>query len=74
MLTLPAQYRRSGRLGRDVIAREWPELLDWPINEPIGVARLLLAAKRAIHRGKVALRDPQAALARLRRVMLGPLP
>lgn len=74
MLTLPAQYRRSGRLGRDVIAREWPELLEWPINQPMGAARLLLAAKRAIQRGKIALRDPQSVLARLRRGTLGHLP
>ena len=53
LLTLPVSYRRSGHLPLDVISREWPDLLAWPINEPIGSIRLLLAAKIAIR--KVAL-------------------
>ncbi len=63
MLTLPAPYRRAGRMARDVIAREWPELLEWPINEPIGATRLLFEAKRALHRTRQALR----------RIAVGPL-
>ncbi len=62
MLTLPAPYRRSGRLSRDIVAREWPELLDWPINQPIGAMRLVLPAKRAIQKAKRALRRPRFAL------------
>lgn len=61
MLTLPVAYRRAGRLARDIIAREWPALLDWPINEPIGATRLVLAAQRALHRGKKALRRTRSA-------------
>jgi hypothetical protein len=53
MLALPGAYRRSGQLPRDVITREWPDLLAWPVNEPIGATRLLLAANRAIRKGKV---------------------
>ncbi len=56
MLTLPLSYRRSGRLGWDIIEREWPELLEWPINQPIGVTRLVLAARKAIRLGKRAWR------------------
>lgn len=74
MLTLPVSYRRSGRLARDIIAREWPELLAWPINEPIGTMRLMMAARRAIYGGKAALRSPRLALARLRRSSVGLLP
>ncbi len=71
MLALPVAYRRSGHLPRDIIAREWPELLGWPINQPIGSTRLLLGAKRAIHKGKVALRHPYLALGWLRRLTFG---
>ena len=47
MLTLPTPYRRSGALMRDVIFREWPELLEWPFNKPVGFLHVLLAARRA---------------------------
>jgi hypothetical protein len=66
MLTLPSFYRRSGQLARDVIAREWPELLGWPINEPIGATRLMVAIRGALHRGKTALRRGQGVLRRRR--------
>lgn len=56
MLTLPLCYRRSGRLGRDIIEREWPELFEWPINQPIGATRFMLAARKAIRMGKRAWR------------------
>jgi hypothetical protein len=71
MLTLPASYRRSGQMPRDIIAREWPELLRWPVNEPIGFTRLLLRARKAVQKGRIALRHPDLALAWLRRVTLG---
>ena len=57
MLTLPLSYRQSGRLARDIIEREWPELLEWPINQPIGATRLVLAARKAIRMGKRAWRS-----------------
>jgi hypothetical protein len=56
MLTLPADYRRSGVLARDIIEREWPALLEWPINQPTGTARLLFGVKRAISKGVRVLR------------------
>jgi hypothetical protein len=59
MLTLPAEYRRSGRLPRDIIAREWPALLEWPINQPSGATRLLFGVKRAISKGARLLRHPE---------------
>lgn len=31
---LPEEYKRSGRLNEDIIARTWPELLRYPINAP----------------------------------------
>jgi hypothetical protein len=47
MLTLPTPYRRSGALMKDVISREWSELLEWPFNKPVGFLHVLLAARRA---------------------------
>lgn len=73
MLTLPAAYRRSGCLPQDIIAREWPELRDWPINQPIGSIRLLLPVKRAIRKGAMALRHPKLFLAWVRSKAHGPL-
>jgi len=60
ILRLPASYRRSGRLQRDVIAREWPELLAWPFNRPVGLGQRILRAKRTVRRriGQI-LRDPR---------------
>jgi hypothetical protein len=65
MLGLPGSYRRSGNLPRDIIAREWPELLEWPINRPIGATRMLFRMKRAIRRAALTWRDPAAAVAKL---------
>jgi hypothetical protein len=66
MLSLPASYRRSGRLPHDIIAREWPALLEWPINRPIGATRLLFKMKKAIRKATLAWREPASALGRLR--------
>lgn len=46
MITLPVQYRLAGTLMKDVITREWPELLAWPFNEPDGWKKVVLAASR----------------------------
>jgi len=55
MLSLPADYRRAGRLSKDLIRLKWPELLEFPFNEPLGLLKLerkarncLAVAKRAI--------------------------
>jgi hypothetical protein len=55
MLSLPADYRREGRLSKDLIRLKWPELLEFPFNEPLGLLKLerkarnwLAVAKRAI--------------------------
>ncbi len=50
MLALPVSYRRSGNLQRDIIAREWPELLAWPFNQESGLRRVLGKAKRVSRR------------------------
>jgi hypothetical protein len=36
-LRLPVDYRIPMRLHHDVIAAEWPELLDFPFNEEFGL-------------------------------------
>lgn len=46
MLRLPEAYRRAGTLPKDIIRREWPELLDWPVNEPMGLVRWLFAIRQ----------------------------
>jgi hypothetical protein len=65
MLTLPTQYRRSGALARDVINREWPELLAWPFNEPIGFMHVSLAAYRTRALVSKAMRNPPWAMKRI---------
>jgi len=50
MITLPADYRLSGTLMKDVINAEWPELLAWPFNKPVGVSKILLGARRTQQR------------------------
>ena len=45
MLSLPAEYRRNMMLEEDLIGREWPELLDFPFNWPMGLRRYAYAAK-----------------------------
>ena len=55
MLSLPGDYRREGRLSKDLIRLKWPELLEFPFNEPLGLLKLerkarncLAVAKRAV--------------------------
>jgi hypothetical protein len=46
MLSLPADYRRRLAFERDVITGEWPELLDYPFNWPMGVRRCVFFVSR----------------------------
>ncbi|NJD62437.1 MAG: hypothetical protein FIA93_06920 [Deltaproteobacteria bacterium] len=46
MITLPLDYRLACALMRDVIEREWPELLEWPFNKPVGATHASLLARR----------------------------
>ena len=62
MLALPASYRRAGRMPQDIIAREWPELLDWPVNQPIGATRVLFRMKRAIKRARLKWGNAASAI------------
>jgi hypothetical protein len=63
MLTLPASHRRSNdQLSRDIMKREWPELTEWPINEPVGLSRFKLPARRAIRKGVAGIRHPRRAV------------
>jgi hypothetical protein len=36
LLSAPVADRVSGETYRGIIAASWPELLDWPINQPLG--------------------------------------
>lgn len=40
MLRLPEDYRAAGVLQRDMVAYGWPELLEFPFNEPVGLLRV----------------------------------
>lgn len=40
LFSLPVEYRRRGTLMRDMIDRQWPELLAYPFNTPFGIMRL----------------------------------
>jgi hypothetical protein len=46
MLALPRSYRWNGSLPIDIIRREWPELLEYPINTPMGMQRAWAAVER----------------------------
>jgi len=48
ILTLPMEMRRSGTLQVDIIAREWPELLRYPLSTPSIPRRVWLRAKRTL--------------------------
>lgn len=45
MLSLPTGYRRDNKLPIDIMKREWPELLRFPMNWHIGMKRVLYAVK-----------------------------
>jgi hypothetical protein len=46
MLSLPADYRQDLRFERDIIEKQWPELLQFPFNWPMGWRKLLLFMRR----------------------------
>jgi hypothetical protein len=46
MLRLPSDYKRQEKLHKDIIAREWPDLLSVPLNEDIGWRRIRNQTRR----------------------------
>lgn len=61
MLSLPTPVRGTDHLAREVMQREWPELLSYPINRPFGVQRIGPAwfkARRASTRASRAAHHP----------------
>jgi hypothetical protein len=64
MRCLPALFRRSGALMETIIAREWPELLEWPFNNPVGLQRTVVEIGKMRRRVIAAVRDPKIALRR----------
>ena len=48
MLRLPADYKRREQLHKDIIAREWPELLSVPLNEDMGWRRVKNQVRRIL--------------------------
>jgi hypothetical protein len=45
LLTLPPEYRWSEDLPRGILENRWPELLEFPLNKPVGVKRGLQVFK-----------------------------
>jgi hypothetical protein len=43
---------------KEIIEREWPELLGWPFNKPIGLMHMSLAVRRS--RRKLAFQADRA--------------
>jgi len=65
MVTLPEEYRLSGALMRDVITREWPDLLAWPFNRPVGW-------KRVVHEARNSRRKLERQRSRVARAVRNP--
>ncbi|MBX2811948.1 MAG: hypothetical protein KTR25_09060 [Myxococcales bacterium] len=69
MLRLPADYRRSGQLPVDIIAREWPVLLKYPFNTPIDFSLWAKGSRmklqELIMRVQRTIRDPRRLYAKL---------
>ena len=65
ILALPRTYRWAGSLPIDIIRCEWPELLEYPINTPLGIQRVWVTvehtktrASREVARFVKAARNP----------------
>lgn len=66
MLRLPASYRWRQRLATDLVAMEWPELLRFPFNEPMGMRGTAARAGRFVGRIGRAIARGLATVARAR--------
>lgn len=62
MLSLPIAFRAAELLGQQIIEREWPELLRYPINQAHGWQRIGVGWRRAVRKsGTLAKRLTRAA-------------
>jgi hypothetical protein len=48
MLSLPQDYRREERMPVDLVNLKWPELLEFPFNEPFGWLKFEARARRSL--------------------------
>jgi hypothetical protein len=55
MLSLPEDYRRQERLPKDLIRLKWPELLEFPFNEPFGLLKLEHLSRRGLRNARTAV-------------------
>lgn len=55
MLRLPLDYRRSGKLQRDMVGYGWPELSKVPYNRATGVLRIEQLARRVSRKARRAI-------------------
>jgi hypothetical protein len=65
-LCLPSDYLFRGHFPRDIVEREWPELLEVPFNEPVGWRRLLTKAGKNLKRAQKLLLHPVQTAAQIR--------
>lgn len=48
MISLPKEYRYQDAMPKDIIMLLWPDLLSFPFNEPIGIARFNWQFKKVL--------------------------
>lgn len=72
MITLPDEYRLKAILMRDIIRREWPELLSWPFSQPVGWKKIVQSAHNALknlefhgNRVRKMVRNPKGVARRI---------
>ncbi len=63
MLALPVEWRRNGTMIRTAIAREWPELLDLPINRYGDYRDTLRFVERAVRQPHLVLKKARKLFA-----------
>jgi hypothetical protein len=64
MRRLPVSFRRSGALMETIIAQEWPELLEWPFNKPVGLHRIVAEIEKMRRRVIALVRHSKMVLRR----------
>jgi hypothetical protein len=35
---------------KEIIAREWPELMEWPVNRPFGTTKIVIEARSVLRK------------------------
>jgi hypothetical protein len=65
-MRLPAEYRRRNGFPRDIIEREWPDLLDVPFNQHVGARGAAMQALDGLKRAGRLLKNPSKAMRKIK--------